>query len=79
MIRMLENYSIIMVKFKKLDIYRKMRLWMNEIPEESKFTASDKILEYHGNKHIHWFNGILCLELRIAPRAAGNYAFITRH
>lgn len=76
MIRMLENYSIIMVKFEKLDTYRKMRLWMNEVPEESKFTTSDKILEYRGNKDIYWFNGILCLELRIAPRAASNYAML---
>ena len=63
-----------MVKFEKLDMYRKMRLWMNEVPEEDKFATSDKILEYSGNRDIHWFNGILCLELRIAPRVASNYA-----
>ncbi len=49
---------------------------MNEVPEEDKFATSDKILEYSGNRDIHWFNGILCLELRIAPRVASNYAML---
>ena len=66
-----------MVKFEKLDMYRKMRLWINEVPEESKDATTDKILEYSGNKDIKWFNGILCLELRIAPRAASNYAMLS--
>ena len=65
-----------MVKYEILDSYRKMRLWINEMPEESNIIASNKLLEYNANDNIHWFNGILCLELRIAPRAASNYAML---
>lgn len=59
-----------------LDSYRKMRLWINEMPEERSNEVSNKILEYNANDKMHWFEGILCLELRIAPRAASNYAML---
>lgn len=65
-----------MVKVEKLDIYRKMRLWVNELPEENSVIAMSKISEYSANNDIYWFNGILCLELRIAPRPVSNYAML---
>ena len=70
------NWLINMVKYEILDSYRKMRLWINEMPEESNIITSNKLLEFNANDNIHWFNGILCLELRIAPRAASNYAML---
>ena len=76
MVRILENWSINMVKFIILDSYRKMRLWINEMPEESSGIVSDKLLEYNANENIHWFKGMICLELRIAPRVASNYAML---
>lgn len=66
-----------MVKFETLDKYRKMRLWINEIPENNNIIVYDKVLKYNANNNIHWFNGILCLELRIAPRVASNYAMLS--
>ena len=53
-----------------------MRLWIDEVPEESKAVIVNRVSEYSANKNIHWFNGILCLELRIAPRDASNYAML---
>ena len=75
-VRVLEHWSINMVKFAMLDSYRRMRLWINDMPEESNNMVSNKILEYNANNNIHWFKGIICLELRIAPRAASNYAML---
>ena len=72
----MRNWLINMVKYEILDSYRKMRLWINEMPEESNIITSNKLLEFNANDNIHWFNGILCLELRIAPRAASNYAML---
>lgn len=66
-----------MVKFIILDSYRKMKLWINEVPEKSSGIVSNKMLEYNANEDVHWFKGIICLELRIAPRAASNYAMLS--
>lgn len=65
-----------MVKFETLDSYRKMKLWINEAPEKNNNILPQNVSEYNANDSIHWFNGILCLELRIAPRAASNYAML---
>lgn len=53
-----------------------MKLWINELPEENSGIVMSKISEYNANNSICWFNGILCLELRIAPRSASNYAML---
>lgn len=65
-----------MVRNVKLDAYRRMKLWINELPKDASDMVMDKVYEYNGNENIHWFTGILCLELRIAPRAASNYAML---
>lgn len=65
-----------MLMNEKLDTYRKMKLWINEIPENVDNSVAYKVCEYAASENIHWFNGELCLELRIAPRAASNYAML---
>jgi len=65
-----------MVETVKLDTYRKMKLWINELPKENSDIVMNEITIYDANNNIHWFNGILCLELRIAPRDASNYAML---
>lgn len=65
-----------MVRNVKLDAYRRMKLWINELPKDASDMVMDKVYEYDGNENIHWFTGILCLELRIAPGAANNYAML---
>ncbi|MCM1259284.1 MAG: hypothetical protein NC307_15770 [Roseburia sp.] len=65
-----------MVKYQKLDEYRVMSLWVDEMPEDGIVSAHTIIKEYDANANINWFNGILCLELRLAPRVASNYAMI---
>lgn len=67
---------IIMVKNEKLDSYRMMKLWINEMPDDCKYIEGGDVCVYEANKDIAWFNGILCLELRLAPRAASNYAML---
>lgn len=70
------DFSIIMVRNQKLDLYRKMKLWINELPNECiNIEESNKAI-YKANRDIIWFNGVICLELRIAPRAASNYAML---
>lgn len=65
-----------MIICEKLDEYRKMKLWINELPGDNVVVASEQTKAFNANSQIHWFNGILCLELRIAPRAASNYAML---
>ncbi len=65
-----------MVKNEELDLYRKMKLWINEVPDDCKNVEEGDTYVYNANKDITWFNGTLCLELRIAPRAASNYAML---
>ena len=65
-----------MLKSEDLDTYRKMKLWINEMPDSVDNTVTYKADEYKASKNIHWFHGELCLELRIAPRAASNYAML---
>lgn len=65
-----------MVKDEKLDLYRMMKLWINEVPDDCKYVEGGHVYIYKGNKDIAWFNGILCLELRLAPRDASNYAML---
>lgn len=65
---------IIMIKKAKLDSYRMMNLWVDEVPDDCKGGKEDIACIYKANKDITWFSGILCLELKLAPRDASNYA-----
>ena len=65
-----------MIKKAKLDSYRMMNLWVDEIPDDCKGGKEDIACIYKANKDITWFSGILCLELRLAPRDASNYAML---
>lgn len=65
-----------MIKIETLDLYRKMKLWINEAPDDCENAEVGDTCIYKANENITWFNGILCLELRIAPRAASNYAML---
>lgn len=65
-----------MVKNETLGLYCKMKIWVNEVPDECKNVEKGDIYVYKANKDITWFSGTLCLELRIAPRAASNYAML---
>ena len=53
-----------------------MKLWINEIPDNVDDLVTYKAYEYTASENVRWFNGELCLELRIAPRAASNYAML---
>lgn len=59
-----------------LDLYRKMRLWINEIPDDCRNVDESDVCIYKADRGIYWFNGTLCLELRIAPRDISNYAML---
>lgn len=65
-----------MIKYQKLDEYRVMRLWVDEMPEDGGISTNTIIKEYDANANVKWFNGTLCLELKIAPRTASNYSMI---
>lgn len=65
-----------MIKNETLDSYRKMKLWINEVPDDCKDLEQGDTCIYKANEDVTWFNGTLCLELRIAPRAASNYAML---
>ena len=65
-----------MIKYQKLDEYRVMRLWIDEMPEDGGISTNTIIKEYDANANVKWFNGTLCLELKIAPRTASNYSMI---
>ncbi|BCJ93242.1 hypothetical protein acsn021_08110 [Anaerocolumna cellulosilytica] len=59
-----------------LDAFRKVRIWINEYPNVKQSEKSTYEIKYQGDKRINWFNGIMCVELFIAPRAASNYAML---
>lgn len=65
-----------MVIYKELDDYRKMNLWIDEMPSMGQPNTYVVKEEYVGDKNIKWFNGTICLELRIAPLAISNYAML---
>lgn len=65
-----------MIKNEKLDSYRMMKLWINEVPDDCKPSEEGNVCIYNANKDIIWFSGILGLELRLAPRDASNYAML---
>lgn len=46
-----------MVRNVKLDAYRRMKLWINELPKDASDIVMDKVYEYNGNENIHWFTG----------------------
>lgn len=66
----------IMIKNEKLDSYRKMNLWIDEVPNDCEYVEPGVVSIYKANDNVAWFNGILCLELRIAPRIASNYSML---
>ena len=65
-----------MIKNEKLDDCRRMCLWIDEIPDDCEYSRESSVHRYEANKAIKWFNGIICLELRIAARDASNYAML---
>ena len=65
-----------MIKNEKLDSYRMMKLWINEVPDDCKRIEGGNVFIYKANKDTTWFSGILCLELRLAPHDASNYAML---
>lgn len=65
-----------MKQYIKLDEFRKMNVWINEIPSDGENYTYEYIDEYEGNSNIQWFQGIICIELKIAPRVASNYAML---
>lgn len=42
-----------MVRNVKLDAYRRMKLWINELPKDASDIVMDKVYEYNGNENIH--------------------------
>lgn len=65
-----------MIEYVKLDAFRKMRIWIDELPNENTGNCYEHMNVYDANSDVYWFEGIICIELRIAPRTASNYAMI---
>lgn len=65
-----------MEKIWNLDAYRKAHILINEYPRIEQSEKYTYELKYKGDKSIAWFNGIICVELLIAPRVASNYAML---
>lgn len=65
-----------MMQYIKLDEFRKMNIWINEMPSEGENYSYKYIDVYEGNNNIQWFQGVICIELKIAPRVASNYAML---
>ena len=51
-----------MVKNETLDLYRKMKLWINEVPDDCKNVEESNICIYKADQDSTWLNGTLCLE-----------------
>lgn len=64
-----------MLLFSTKDGYKKICIWKDEIPFE--YSNSDSVcVQYEGDSDIEWYNGIICMEVKLHPRHISNYAML---
>lgn len=61
---------------KKLDNYRSLCIWKDETPYTAKDNTDNLRLEYDASSSEDWYEGTICIEARLNPRHASNYAMI---
>lgn len=63
-----------MLKFESDNGFRKIVLWNNEVPFDYISNKKKKMIIDAGNNI--WYEGTLCIEAKLNPRHASNYAMI---